>query len=81
MVGAAMPELAVEAWWAPGAWAKSVRGATGLPQLRRCLSCLEAAARPARLSVAFCRGPARVRGAWLPTREWSSQFPGVNTLF
>lgn len=69
VVGAALPELAVEAWWSPGAWAKSVRGAGSLPQLRRCLACLEAAARLQRVSVAFCRNPVRVRGAWLPTRE------------
>jgi hypothetical protein len=69
LVGAALPESAVAHWWAPGAWARSVRGAAACVALRRCLACLEAAVRPDRLSVAFCRTPSRVRGAWLPTRE------------
>jgi hypothetical protein len=69
LVGAALPESAVAAWWAPGAWARSVRGAGGCAALRRCLACLEAAVRPERLSAAFCRGPSRVRGAWVTTRE------------
>lgn len=82
VMGAALPQSALQQWFCPSTWADIVRNSSSTPssedddghgadmqRLRICLAALEAAVSPTRLAGGYLRHPACVRGAWLPTSK------------